>query len=751
MRRTSQSNFASCVGRWRAITFTGWGIVALAPFTGLLAVDGRLISGSDYPSFFVPFHDFAREEVLAGRFPLWIPYLTCGAALHAEQHATLLYPLVAPFVMGFGANSGVKLAMFLHLALCYAGQYLLARRLTISRPAATFAAVAATWGMSAIDHLAAGHVRFVVGHALIPWFLWALLEVLAHPAAKSGAVLATVVTLFQLGSHPQVLYYALLAAACWTTGWLVSRHSTGRRIRALVWLLTAAAVTILLSGAQWLPALELVLDGSGQAERGKTAHAAMYSMDGSDLMRTVVPRFKGDELLGIASFDPDGYEHERGAYLGMLVLPLALYGLSRASAARWQWSSAWLCLLAAEIALADHSRLWEFFCAGLPGIVWFRCQGRIFSVVGIVAALLAARGLDALVRGEPAGGRRSRVALFGWMLSAGFVLGDAMRRWLARLDWHDYAAYAKSHLRDEYIDLAALTGVAALVWFLCRSFGRELPRLAYAAAIVFLMGDLYEYNVRHFQLVPPSGRWQVVLPTDARPTRFAFLLRDLGATRLSLQYSSAVPLAINSRVPSINTNDGAVLSSAVSRLFAAVERRPAPALALASCDWAFIESSQHWRKVTAALPRFRFIHAAAASLCERPIGDCTDDDVEVLRKGLGGTVAVRAEHPRLVEVDVEAPADGMFVLADSYYPGWHSTIDGQAAEIIRAHGVFRGVRLTAGKHRVEFVYDPLSFKVGCVMSGCGLAALATLVAFGWRQRRIEGPGGHADDRESDRI
>jgi hypothetical protein len=714
--------YLSRIDRWLPVAV---GFAVLAPFTGLVSDDGRFIPGNDYCCLHAPIRQFARGELLAGRIPLWMPYVSCGAALHAAHHTTLLYaPATLPILL-FGANAGIKLALFLHLAFCYCGQYLLARALDISRFAAAFAAAAAAWGTFAMNQLAVGQVTFVIGNALIPWFFLLLLKLFARPGPRSAVALAVTVALFDLGSHPQVLYYALLGGACWTIGWLISLRTVRNGAVTLLWLAAAAAVSVLLSGAQWLPAIELLCDGAAKADRGQTSYAAMYSMDGSDLAQMLVPRLKGDERAGIEPFDW-WYDHERGAYLGMMVLPLAAYGLSRSSAARWQWGAGWLCLAAAEIALAEQSPFWEFFCAAMPGLVWFRCQGRIFSVVGIVAALAASRGLDALVRGERQGGPRSLCALLGFAAAASAVLGDSLRRWLARIDWDAYLNYASVHLRDEYFNLGALVVAVAVVLVSCRAVGRDFPRTGYLLAIVTLMGDLHEFNVRDFQLVPPPYFSRLTAP-DGRPERFVFAPDDLRFTRTSLQYSLAVAPAVHSKVPAVNTFDGAVLPGAVSRLYEALERDPRPALALAACDWIYIQSSGNWRRIPNALPRFRFVRGPAAALCAQPIGRCGEDDVRALLDGLSGTVDVRLEEPRRLEFDVDAPDEGMFVVADIYYPGWRATVDGQHVEVVPAHGVFRGIRLECGNHRVVLLYDPWSFKTGCGLSACGIAGLLALL------------------------
>lgn len=64
------------------------------------------------------------------------------------------------------------------------------------------------------------------------------------------------------------------------------------------------------------------------------------------------------------------------------------------------------------------------------------------------------------------------------------------------------------------------------------------------------------------------------------------------------------------------------------------------------------------------------------------------------------------------------------MLTDAYYPGWRALVDGRPAKIERADYYFRAVYLEGGKHTIEFVYDPLSFKVGLAIS---LASLALMV------------------------
>jgi hypothetical protein len=97
------------------------------------------------------------------------------------------------------------------------------------------------------------------------------------------------------------------------------------------------------------------------------------------------------------------------------------------------------------------------------------------------------------------------------------------------------------------------------------------------------------------------------------------------------------------------------------------------------------------------------------------------------------SATVTREEPQRVELTAVLRSPGLVVVSDMYYPGWTLTVDGRPAEILRTNRAMRGVALSAGTHHLVFRYDPLSFRVGIVLSLVGLAALAILVM--WAIRR----------------
>jgi uncharacterized membrane protein YfhO len=94
-----------------------------------------------------------------------------------------------------------------------------------------------------------------------------------------------------------------------------------------------------------------------------------------------------------------------------------------------------------------------------------------------------------------------------------------------------------------------------------------------------------------------------------------------------------------------------------------------------------------------------------------------DEDVEIKQqRPLAATAKIVHYENQSVAVHASLNDSGILVLADSYYPGWRAYVDGTEAKILRANHFFRAVALTEGEHVVEFKYEPLSFKIGAIVS-----------------------------------
>jgi hypothetical protein len=83
-------------------------------------------------------------------------------------------------------------------------------------------------------------------------------------------------------------------------------------------------------------------------------------------------------------------------------------------------------------------------------------------------------------------------------------------------------------------------------------------------------------------------------------------------------------------------------------------------------------------------------------------------------------------------VRVRATGPGVLVLNDAYHRGWRAYLDDRESPVYLANYVSRGVGLPPGEHLVEFVFDPLSWRLGRAISLAALLlALAVLSSRFW--------------------
>ena len=95
--------------------------------------------------------------------------------------------------------------------------------------------------------------------------------------------------------------------------------------------------------------------------------------------------------------------------------------------------------------------------------------------------------------------------------------------------------------------------------------------------------------------------------------------------------------------------------------------------------------------------------------------------------GSPGQVRVTRYQGETIDLDAEAAANSMLILGEKYYKGWHATVDGKTTEIYPVDHVLRGVYLTPGKHKVEFVFDPTPFKIGKTLTLASFALFAVML------------------------
>lgn len=101
---------------------------------------------------------------------------------------------------------------------------------------------------------------------------------------------------------------------------------------------------------------------------------------------------------------------------------------------------------------------------------------------------------------------------------------------------------------------------------------------------------------------------------------------------------------------------------------------------------------------------------------EKARNDFIESEESLSVDAFRGKVKILKYSPNQVEIETVGNDSSYLVLTDNYYPGWKVYVNGEERKILRVNYNLRGVIVPKGRNVVQFRFDPLSFKVGMVIS-----------------------------------
>jgi hypothetical protein len=100
-----------------------------------------------------------------------------------------------------------------------------------------------------------------------------------------------------------------------------------------------------------------------------------------------------------------------------------------------------------------------------------------------------------------------------------------------------------------------------------------------------------------------------------------------------------------------------------------------------------------------------------------------------IERDSSATIKLVENRNDLIIYTSESRTNQLGVFSEVYYPnGWLAFIDGKESPIIKVDYLLRGLAIPAGKHKIEFRFEPASYKIGnAITLAVGIVSILILL------------------------
>jgi len=342
------------------------------------------------------------------QFPIWNPYKCGGMGMLANPQSRFLTPFFLLHLL-LGPSVGAHLEVILHLSICWAGCYVLARELGMRPVAAAVAGTAFSASSWFPLHIGEGHL-VMLPFAYLPWFL--VLMMLAVKTAKwTPSVVAGALFAITFGEGGVLIFiYASPLIALFAMYLCLELRSS----RPMTFLAAAGIFGATLSAVKLLPSYELVVLHPRQP----------WGFAFSTWSNIAEILFSHDQARHA---EGDRFFVEFGTYVSPTFWLLAIVGIVffRKRIVPWVLATGlMLWLVRGDNAVVP---LWTYLKA-LPLYSMMRIPSRFFIVLAFCIALIAASGADEIQHRMRRRGQILVAVLLGIGALDSFVVGTPFLR-----------------------------------------------------------------------------------------------------------------------------------------------------------------------------------------------------------------------------------------------------------------------------------------------------------------------------------
>lgn len=720
---------------------------------------------SDTVSQGYPFFSYTESRLSQGELPLWNPYIFCGVPFYESFSSPVFYPLRGLPLILFGSEVAIRFLFPMHLVLAGFFAWLFLKSVKVSRWGSLVGAFAYASGAWANTLFYAGHGSKIICWAWLPLLLWAVVKWAKARDSRYIAIGAIAIGMQGLSSHPQMILYS--AGCALVLSLFLIKKPVVRSVSVTIGGLTAI---LLLGGA--LAAVQLYPGYlfSTHTSRGEDLSleaASSYSLAPEETLTMFLPGmfglrhgFTDSTVSGIPVYFGRLGLRLSSEFMGVAFFILGLTGIVFGKNRKIRFALLALTITGAVVSWGGYTPVFAVLYRIFPIFRKLRAPHMAAFVTTSSIALASGMGFDALFTQQLSSAKLKKVmttlagvsGMFLILMLAADPLSRALQAsWWSRMGITDTSQFG-----------AVIARRAAL---LSKDFLRVFTVAGLFTALMLLLkkgkGSVWFFSISilaisSFELIPFNRDFQVYLPATTIESMFpdAPLLREItGDGRVFPGGNHLVPLEIRS----VYGYHAAKPASTDKLLSLIGSSSPWVLRQTAMTAYASSEGAASWEQFRpvlaegipgypvdpmprAFIPRSAFegsvdvgFDAIANGIDPQMRSYIQDTPLEY--DGVVGVAEIVVDQPEHVTVRTQTSGAGYLVLADSWYPNWEVTVDGNAASLYRANGWMRGVPIPGGDHVVEFTYSNRNVVFGGIVSVVAALLILLFVLFSITKRK----------------
>ena len=721
-------------------------LIAFIPFKNDILRD-KIIYGFDTPKIVYPFYSFLSDSFKNKELPLWTPYIYGGYPISAEGQLGLFYPANLVFAFLSQAKAMIILT-FLHVFLAGFFAYIFARILGITRAGSLIAALIFMFSGTLFSHLQ--FIWMLEGYVWLPLILFfAELGITKKKLVFFSFSGATLAIQFFSG-HPNNPVISLIVFSIWVTSRLFSKEK--------LFLLKSLSVTILtltLLLSVRIFELAYLVPKSVRSSGVSFEDATNSSFSFFDFITFLFPNFYLSNFSSFWTKADIWHFHgywgaiETVGYVGILPLFLSLFSIF--SKNKTKNILILLIIVSLVLSLGKNTPIYRILFM-TPFFGSLRSPGRFLFLFSFATAFLAALGFDAIF-----GSIKYKKLIIALLLI--FPIFIVLLMNILQQFTINFPETTIKLIEFYYLPLGFNLETGKIIQFLRENLNpftsetlKQIILLFFSSAlliislikpvrkliiifVVFLIIlDLWTFGLRVNEQVPgkkfdlnfnsqveqiknqtpnferiytPISFWSDFMPNQTMPAK---IFEANGFSSLELIRFSNYRIALEEELRRGSNKLVRLLSA---KFITNQDSTLVPNNDSLPRTYIVYQSKVFTRdQVLSELISPSFNPRTEVVLEEQP--------KEQIKKTntLGGhdRAKIISYRSQKIEIETTANSDGFLVLTDTYYPGWKAYLDGKTVKIYQANYLFRAIFLPYGKHNVTFIYKPLNFYFGLIIT-----------------------------------